>query len=507
MFIIWIAFLSFASSSSEIAFPSTACIGGNDNAGYYFLSENSQPNGCNGTSFCDGKGICRELEWKYIGGGIACRIPNYLNNTQCNLINLGKMGVDVGGTRTISTPNDFLTAYDDAPAPWRQVFGKEYICSYKYTGPNITIFDIWAKKTKTACTIFNESLQIYTALPKGSIVDGCNGVCDGIGLCREVYWKYNSTGIACRPGNTNNLSCNMDNLGVEGNMLIDVGFPQLGWGNIYNAIIAARGTSTPSIDMNSLLYSYDTSAPIGQRPCDLYTCQLGNEIGEICGNEVCEEEESSSSCSEDCGVTLYCGDGSCNNGESCSTCVGDCGSCSTNSGGSSGGGSSGGGSGGGGSSGGGSSIAPVYQGKTYTFDSSETNLGRSVEIQKKDIIKFYLEVQETQEEHSITLLDIQKDYISIKIQSEPIIETVNINETKKFEITGDEVYDVEITLNSIKNGKVNVSIKTINEEIEEQQSGLYEKIIASWKQITIIFIVAIALVMTIILRRKRKVKK
>lgn len=51
---------------------------------------------------------------------------------------------------------------------------------------------------------------------------------------------------------------------------------------------------------------------------------------------------------------LYCGDGLCNDGETCSTCPTDCGACSSggdNNGGSSGGG----GSGGGGSSGGGSS--------------------------------------------------------------------------------------------------------------------------------------------------------
>jgi hypothetical protein len=75
---------------------------------------------------------------------------------------------------------------------------------------------------------------------------------------------------------------------------------------------------------------------------------------------------------------MYCGDGVCNNGETCSSCSGDCGKCYIPSGGgSSGGGSSGGssGGGGGGGTGGGSAILPKdARYKNITLDYTEFNL-------------------------------------------------------------------------------------------------------------------------------------
>ena len=52
-----------------------------------------------------------------------------------------------------------------------------------------------------------------------------------------------------------------------------------------------------------------------------------------CGDGICNNGESCSSCSSDCGScpapTPYCGDGICNNGETCATCPSDCGTCPT----------------------------------------------------------------------------------------------------------------------------------------------------------------------------------
>ncbi len=60
---------------------------------------------------------------------------------------------------------------------------------------------------------------------------------------------------------------------------------------------------------------------------------------EFCGDYICNNGESCSTCSNDCGdcTTEFCGDGSCNNGESCSTCSNDCGSCGSGGGGGGGG--------------------------------------------------------------------------------------------------------------------------------------------------------------------------
>jgi len=55
-----------------------------------------------------------------------------------------------------------------------------------------------------------------------------------------------------------------------------------------------------------------------------------------CGDNICNNNETCSTCSNDCGscplpppppLSAYCGDGICNNGELCSSCPVDCGSC------------------------------------------------------------------------------------------------------------------------------------------------------------------------------------
>jgi hypothetical protein len=59
----------------------------------------------------------------------------------------------------------------------------------------------------------------------------------------------------------------------------------------------------------------------------------------VCGDAVCNANETCSSCSQDCGNCPVCGDNVCNNNENCNSCSHDCGVCQ--------GGSSGGGGGGG----------------------------------------------------------------------------------------------------------------------------------------------------------------
>jgi len=49
--------------------------------------------------------------------------------------------------------------------------------------------------------------------------------------------------------------------------------------------------------------------------------------GEYCGDGLCNNGETCSTCPGDCGTCITCGNGSCDNGETCSTCPGDCGNC------------------------------------------------------------------------------------------------------------------------------------------------------------------------------------
>jgi len=48
-----------------------------------------------------------------------------------------------------------------------------------------------------------------------------------------------------------------------------------------------------------------------------------------CGDGVCDDGETCTTCPLDCGFCPKCGDGTCNPGETCSSCPQDCGSCQT----------------------------------------------------------------------------------------------------------------------------------------------------------------------------------
>jgi MYXO-CTERM domain-containing protein len=52
------------------------------------------------------------------------------------------------------------------------------------------------------------------------------------------------------------------------------------------------------------------------------------QLGPVCGNGKCENNENCSNCSQDCGSC--CGNGACDNGENCGSCSKDCGSCCGN---------------------------------------------------------------------------------------------------------------------------------------------------------------------------------
>ena len=55
----------------------------------------------------------------------------------------------------------------------------------------------------------------------------------------------------------------------------------------------------------------------------------------------------------------------------------------------------------------------------------------------------------------------------IKVESNPQEEIMKVGSSYKFELTGDEYYDIEITLNKIQNKRAYIKIQKINEKIED----------------------------------------
>ena len=65
---------------------------------------------------------------------------------------------------------------------------------------------------------------------------------------------------------------------------------------------------------------------------------------------------------------------------------------------------------------------------------------------------------------------------TISVASTPQIATLNVGETKKFELTGDNSYDISVTLVSITNAtKITLTLKAISEQIPAVSDDVSEK--------------------------------
>jgi len=209
-----------------------------------------------------------------------------------------------------------------------------------------------------------------------------------------------------------------------------------------------------------------------------------------------------------CIIGAFCGDGVCNNGETCSSCSQDCGACSTGGG---GGGGSGGG-GGGSSSGTTTSNPPAQEGTIHAVSSSQISDGITQELMNNDIVQFSIANTEgNSEQHTLTINSVGTNSATITIASTPVTITLNTGESKKLDLTNDDFYDLSVKLEEIYDGKAKITIKSIHEEIPEEPEGGQTPITGgvigfakSGKGIALIFVVLIIIVGSFIIFRKKK---
>jgi len=121
------------------------------------------------------------------------------------------------------------------------------------------------------------------------------------------------------------------------------------------------------------------------------------------------------------------------------------------------GGSSSGGGGGGG--GGGPSVVSRWV-KEIKVNGSELNLGQTLKGLKE---KYRITFNVSGMGHSLGILNISSSNVTVEVASTPQIATLQIGETKKFDVTEDNSYDLSVSLIGISNGTANISIKSINE--------------------------------------------
>lgn len=153
---------------------------------------------------------------------------------------------------------------------------------------------------------------------------------------------------------------------------------------------------------------------------------------------------------------------------------------------------------------------------TYSVTETQLEEGYTKQLKSYDKVKVTIE----DEEHTVEVGEITSSTASITISSTPQTATLAIEDTRRFDVTDDGFYDLQVTLNSIASSKADITVKSIHEEItpetvedEEEKEEAAEEIktgeIEEEKQqniwiIVVVVIIIIAVVAWYIIKKKRQ---
>jgi hypothetical protein len=121
---------------------------------------------------------------------------------------------------------------------------------------------------------------------------------------------------------------------------------------------------------------------------------------------------------------------------------------------------------GGGSSGGSPNTqAPVWT-QTYSVSDEQFNNGYTKELSAKN----RLQISVNNETHYVGVTGVTNSTATLNITSESQIATLFIGDIRRFEVTGDNYYDLNVTLNSINStsNKANITVISVHDEITAQ---------------------------------------
>jgi len=124
-----------------------------------------------------------------------------------------------------------------------------------------------------------------------------------------------------------------------------------------------------------------------------------------------------------------------------------------------------------GSSGGGGSSSVVETktwSKTIILTEEQFKEGVTKQLAKSERIKFSL----LGISHYIGVNRLDSKTATLEIASSPVEATLSIGDERRFDVTGDGFYDVQVTLNSIKDNKADLIVKSIYEEVTEEAEKL-----------------------------------
>jgi len=112
--------------------------------------------------------------------------------------------------------------------------------------------------------------------------------------------------------------------------------------------------------------------------------------------------------------------------------------------------------------------------KTYVINAEQASKSYTKDLAKNDRIKFTF-FDTNKGEHYVIVNIVNSNSVDLTIQSEPIKLRLGVGQSAKLNLTSENVYDLYIKLNSIANGKAELVIQTINEEIVLESKSISGK--------------------------------
>ncbi|HIJ98344.1 TPA: hypothetical protein H1005_00160 [archaeon] len=119
----------------------------------------------------------------------------------------------------------------------------------------------------------------------------------------------------------------------------------------------------------------------------------------------------------------------------------------------------------GGSSGGGGGGDTGFWKNTYAYDTK--NFSEKEPLTRELLKGYRVRIKLGNETHYVGVISLTSTSVTINVSSTPQQATLNVGESKKFEISGDDFYDILVKLNSINNNKTSMTISYLHEQISQ----------------------------------------
>lgn len=97
-----------------------------------------------------------------------------------------------------------------------------------------------------------------------------------------------------------------------------------------------------------------------------------------------------------------------------------------------------------------------------SFDEYFVAEGKKLELAAEQIVYFDINESGQTVRHSATIKEIGKDFVVLTIASTPRDVTIYVGQVKQYDVTGDDINDIEIALNSIKDSKTTITFRQLN---------------------------------------------